>query len=319
MLVKSAWVKKQSAGNEKMQEISKAIQEGALAFLNAEYRLLLIFVVIASVALFGISMIVSTTSWMIVPAFIFGAIFSALAGNIGMRIATASNSRTAEAARTSLPEALKVSFSGGTVMGLGVASLAVIGLSLFFMIFLGQFMNGGADFYNNMTIVLETLAGFSLGAESIALFARVGGGIYTKAADVGADLVGKVEAGIPEDDPRNPATIADNVGDNVGDVAGMGADLFGSYVATVLATMVLGNYIIRDMSATVQYTDAFNNMGPILLPVLIAGIGIIASIIGTFFVKISSNDAKEAQVQKALDTRKLGFYGTYVISMLVLN
>ncbi len=302
MLVKSAWVKKQSAGNEKMQEISKAIQEGALAFLNAEYRLLLIFVVIASVALFGISMIVSTTSWMIVPAFIFGAIFSALAGNIGMRIATASNSRTAEAARTSLPEALKVSFSGGTVMGLGVASLAVIGLSLFFMIFLGQFMNGGADFYNNMTIVLETLAGFSLGAESIALFARVGGGIYTKAADVGADLVGKVEAGIPEDDPRNPATIADNVGDNVGDVAGMGADLFGSYVATVLATMVLGNYIIRDMSATVQYTDAFNNMGPILLPVLIAGIGIIASIIGTFFVKISSNDAKEAQVQKALDT-----------------
>tara|TARA_B110000879_G_scaffold36803_1_gene51160 strand:+ start:15 stop:1742 length:1728 start_codon:yes stop_codon:yes gene_type:complete len=153
-----------------------------------------------------------------------------------------------------------------------------------------------------MTIVLETLAGFSLGAESIALFARVGGGIYTKAADVGADLVGKVEAGIPEDDPRNPATIADNVGDNVGDVAGMGADLFGSYVATVLATMVLGNYIIRDMSANGQYTDSFNNMGPILLPIVIAGVGILASIIGTFFVKISSNDAKEAQVQKALDT-----------------
>ena len=302
MMIKSAWVKKQSAGNDKMKEISKAIQEGALAFLNAEYRLLLIFVVIASVALFGISMIVSTTSWMIVPAFIFGAIFSALAGNIGMRIATASNSRTAEAARTSLPEALKVSFSGGTVMGLGVASLAVIGLSLFFMIFLSQFMSEGGDFYNNMTIVLETLAGFSLGAESIALFARVGGGIYTKAADVGADLVGKVEAGIPEDDPRNPATIADNVGDNVGDVAGMGADLFGSYVATVLATMVLGNYIIRDMSANGQYTDSFNNMGPILLPIVIAGVGILASIIGTFFVKISSNDAKEAQVQKALDT-----------------
>ena len=302
MMIKSSWVKKQSAGNEKMQEISKAIQEGALAFLNAEYRLLLIFVVIASVALFGISMIVSTTSWLIVPAFIFGAIFSALAGNIGMRIATSSNSRTAEAARTSLPEALKVSFSGGTVMGLGVASLAVIGLSLFFMIFLSQFMSDGGNFYDNMTIVLETLAGFSLGAESIALFARVGGGIYTKAADVGADLVGKVEAGIPEDDPRNPATIADNVGDNVGDVAGMGADLFGSYVATVLATMVLGNYIIRDMSAAGQYTDAFNNMGPILLPIVIAGIGILASIIGTFFVKISSNDAKEAQVQKALDS-----------------
>ena len=302
MMIKSSWVKKQSAGNEKMQEISKAIQEGALAFLNAEYRLLLIFVVIASVALFGISIFVSTTSWMIVPAFIFGAIFSALAGNIGMRIATASNSRTAEAARTSLPQALKVSFSGGTVMGLGVASLAVIGLSLFFMIFLSQFMSDGGNFYDNMTIVLETLAGFSLGAESIALFARVGGGIYTKAADVGADLVGKVEAGIPEDDPRNPATIADNVGDNVGDVAGMGADLFGSYVATVLATMVLGNYIIRDMSANAQYTDAFNNMGPILLPIVIAGVGILASIIGTFFVKISSNDAKESQVQKALDT-----------------
>ena len=302
MMMKSSWVKKQSAGNDKMIEISKAIQEGALAFLNAEYRLLLIFVVIASVALFGISMVVPSTSWMIVPAFIFGAIFSALAGNIGMRIATASNARTAEAARTSLPEALKVSFSGGTVMGLGVASLAVIGLSLFFMIFLGQFMGNDADFYGNMTIVLETLAGFSLGAESIALFARVGGGIYTKAADVGADLVGKVEAGIPEDDPRNPATIADNVGDNVGDVAGMGADLFGSYVATVLATMVLGNYIIRDMSTNGQFTDSFNNMGPILLPIVIAGVGIIASIIGTFFVKISSNDAKESQVQKALDT-----------------
>ena len=302
MMMKSSWVKKQSAGNDKMKEISKAIQEGALAFLNAEYRLLLIFVIIASIALFGISMIVPSTSWMIVPAFIFGAIFSALAGNIGMRIATASNARTAEAARTSLPQALKVSFTGGTVMGLGVASLAVIGLSLFFMIFLGKFMGSAAGFYNNMTVVLETLAGFSLGAESIALFARVGGGIYTKAADVGADLVGKVEAGIPEDDPRNPATIADNVGDNVGDVAGMGADLFGSYVATVLATMVLGNYIIRDMSANGQFTDSFNNMGPILLPIVIAGVGIIASIIGTFFVKISSNDAKESQVQKALDT-----------------
>ena len=302
MAVKSSWVKKQSAGNDKMKEISKAIQEGALAFLNAEYRLLLIFVVIASIALFVISTLVPSTSWMIVPAFVFGAIFSALAGNIGMRIATASNARTAEAAKTSLPEALKVSFSGGTVMGLGVASLAVIGLSLFFMIFLSQFMGDGADFYHNMTIVLETLAGFSLGAESIALFARVGGGIYTKAADVGADLVGKVEAGIPEDDPRNPATIADNVGDNVGDVAGMGADLFGSYVATVLATMVLGNYIIRDMSVTTQYTDAFNNMGPILLPIVIAGVGVLASIIGTFFVRISGNDAKEAQVQKALDT-----------------
>ena len=302
MFVKMAWVKKQPAGDEKMQGISKAIKEGALAFLGAEYRLLAIFVVIASVALYGISLVVETTSWMIVPAFIFGAILSALAGNIGMRIATDSNARTAEAAKTSLPQALKVSFSGGTVMGLGVASLAVLGLSLLFLFFLGQFMGADGSFYENMTVVLETLAGFSLGAESIALFARVGGGIYTKAADVGADLVGKVEAGIPEDYPRNPATIADNVGDNVGDVAGMGADLFGSYVATVLAAMVLGNYLIKDMSAGGSFTDVFNNMGPILLPIVIAGVGILASIVGTFLVRISSNDAKESQVQRALDT-----------------
>ncbi|MGG6229343.1 sodium-translocating pyrophosphatase [Tenacibaculum sp. SDUM215027] len=302
MYIKMAWVKKQDPGNEKMQSISKSIKEGALAFLAAEYRLLLIFVVIASLALFGISQLVETTSIMIVPAFIIGAIFSALAGNIGMRIATDANARTAEAAKTSLPQALKVSFGGGTVMGLGVAGLAVLGLSLFFLLFVGQFITDGGNFYNEMTVVLEALAGFSLGAESIALFARVGGGIYTKAADVGADLVGKVEAGIPEDDPRNPATIADNVGDNVGDVAGMGADLFGSYVATVLAAMVLGNYVIRDMSITSPFSDAFNGMGPILLPLLIAGVGIVASIIGTFLVGIKDNTAKEAQVQKALDT-----------------
>ncbi|KXN98614.1 inorganic pyrophosphatase [Aequorivita aquimaris] len=303
MLVKMSWVKKQPAGSDRMQFISKSIKEGALAFLNAEYRLLVVFAVIAAVLLFVVSQMVPSTSWMIVPAFICGAIFSALAGNIGMRIATDANARTAEAAKTSLPQALKVSFGGGTVMGLGVAGLAVLGLSLFFLFFIGQFI--GTDplnFYDEMTIVLEALAGFSLGAESIALFARVGGGIYTKAADVGADLVGKVEAGIPEDDPRNPATIADNVGDNVGDVAGMGADLFGSYVATVLAAMVLGNYVIRDMSLDIPFTDNFNNMGPILLPVVIAGVGILASIIGTFFVKIKNNDAKEAQVQKALDT-----------------
>ena len=185
--------------------------------------------------------------------------------------------------------------------GLGVAGLAVLGLSLFFMLFVGQFMGQEGSFYNNMTMVLEALAGFSLGAESIALFARVGGGIYTKAADVGADLVGKVEAGIPEDDPRNPATIADNVGDNVGDVAGMGADLFGSYVATVLASMVLGNYIIKDMADAGVVNSAFDGMGPILLPVMIAGVGIIASIIGTFLIRIKDNSAKEAQVQGALD------------------
>ena len=301
MLIKMSWVKKQSPGNERMQEISRNIKEGALAFLSAEYRLLAIFVVIASIALFGISSLVETTSWMIVPAFVVGAIFSALAGNIGMRIATDANARTTEAARTSLPQALKVSFGGGTVMGLGVAGLAVLGLSLFFMLFVGQFMGQEGSFYNNMTMVLEALAGFSLGAESIALFARVGGGIYTKAADVGADLVGKVEAGIPEDDPRNPATIADNVGDNVGDVAGMGADLFGSYVATVLASMVLGNYIIKDMADAGVVNSAFDGMGPILLPVMIAGLGIIASIIGTFLIRIKDNSAKEAQVQGALD------------------
>ncbi|MDA0883124.1 MAG: sodium/proton-translocating pyrophosphatase, partial [Bacteroidetes bacterium] len=197
MLIKMAWVKKQNPGNERMQEISKSIKEGAMAFLSAEYRLLAVFVVIASLALFWISQVVDTTSWMIVPAFIIGAVFSAVAGNIGMRIATDSNSRTTEAARTSLPQALKVSFGGGTVMGLGVAGLAVLGLSLIFIFFLHTFMNEGGNFYNDMTVVLEALAGFSLGAESIALFARVGGGIYTKAADVGADLVGKVEAGIP--------------------------------------------------------------------------------------------------------------------------
>ena len=312
MALKASWVNKQDAGTDRMKEISKAIKEGALAFLNAEYRLLLIFVVVASIALFGISMVVETTSWLIVPAFIIGAVFSAVAGNVGMRIATSANARTTNAARTSLPDALKVSFNGGTVMGLGVAGLAVLGLSLIFLFFVNHFMGHG-DFYNDMTHVLEALAGFSLGAESIALFARVGGGIYTKAADVGADLVGKVEAGIPEDDPRNPATIADNVGDNVGDVAGMGADLFGSYVATVLASMVLGNYIIRDMSADTQFTDAFNGMGPILLPLAIAGVGIVASIIGTLFIRIKDNNAKESEVQKALN---LGNWSAIIITVI---
>lgn len=301
MTIKAAWVKKQARGDARMQSISKSIKQGALAFLHAEYRLLVIFIILASICLFVISQYVETTSWLIVPAFIIGGVFSALAGNIGMRIATEANARTAEAAKTSLPQALKVSFNGGTVMGLGVAGLAVLGLSLLLFFFTNQFVSGQEGLYHNMTIVLETLAGFSLGAESIALFARVGGGIYTKAADVGADLVGKVEAGIPEDDPRNPATIADNVGDNVGDVAGMGADLFGSYVATVLAAMVLGNYAIRDMSLLAPYQDAFNNMGPILLPLVIAGTGVIASIIGTFFVKIKSNEAREKQVQATLD------------------
>ena len=314
MAIKMSWVKKQDPGSEKMQSISKSIKEGALAFLTAEYRLLVIFVVAASIALFGVSLIVPSTHWIIVVAFIVGAVFSAFAGNIGMRIATDANTRTAEAAKTSLPKALQVSFGGGTVMGLGVAGLAVLGMSLFFLIFLQMFITDGGNFYSEMTIILEALAGFSLGAESIALFARVGGGIYTKAADVGADLVGKVEAGIPEDDPRNPATIADNVGDNVGDVAGMGADLFGSYVATVLAAMVLGNYVIRDISVNSTFTDSFNNLGPILLPLLIAGVGVVATIIGTFVVKIKDNDAREQQVQRALD---LGNWTSILITWIV--
>lgn len=303
MAVKRSWVLKQDAGDGKMKEISDYIYEGALAFLKAEYRLLTFFVIIASLALAGITFLPGAkTHLLIVIAFIFGAIFSALAGNMGMKIATKTNVRTTQAARTSLPQALKVSFGGGTVMGLGVAGLAVLGLTGFFIFFFHYFMNGVWTSSADMTMVLETLAGFSLGAESIALFARVGGGIYTKAADVGADLVGKVEAGIPEDDPRNPATIADNVGDNVGDVAGMGADLFGSYVATVLAAMVLGNYVLRDiLIANPAFTDAFGGIGPILLPMAIAGFGILFSIIGTTLVKIKDNNAKEAQVQGALN------------------
>ena len=209
---------------------------------------------------------------MIVPSFIIGAFFSALAGNIGMRIATDANARTAEAAKTSLPKALKVSFNGGTVMGLGVAGLAVLGLSLIFLFLLSQFYNMDSSFYTKMTLILETLAGFSLGAESIALFARVGGGIYTKAADVGADLVGKVEAGIPEDDPRNPGVIADNVGDNVGDVAGMGADIFESFVGSIIAAMVIAS--------------ASDEMGTeyLMIPILLAIVGYLASIVGVFSI-----------------------------------
>lgn len=309
MAILSRYVNKQSAGEENMKTIADHIAEGAMAFLKAEYRTLAIFVVIAGILLAVLSTQVETTHWFIVIAFVIGAGFSAIAGFIGMRIATKANVRTTQAARTSLPKALNISFSGGSVMGLGVAGLAVLGLSLLFALFFFYFMGGewapalvkGQEInaHKAMTVVLEVLAGFSLGAESIALFARVGGGIYTKAADVGADLVGKVEAGIPEDDPRNPATIADNVGDNVGDVAGMGADLFGSYVATVLAAMVLGNYVIRDNG--VDMLDGFGGIGPILLPVLIAGLGIIFSIVGMLFIRVNNNDAKESEVQRALN------------------
>ena len=320
MFVLRSWVVKQDTGTEKMSKLASYVKEGAMAFLNAEYRILAVFVVIAGILLGVISSVVETTHWFIVVAFVIGAVFSAVAGNIGMRIATDANVRTTQAARTSLPEALKVSFRGGTVMGLGVAGLAVFGLSALFALLVGWFMTEGGNFYNDMTIVLEALAGFSLGAESIALFARVGGGIYTKAADVGADLVGKVEAGIPEDDPRNPATIADNVGDNVGDVAGMGADLFGSYVATVLASMVLGNYVINEH---LQSTGEALGMGPILLPLMIAGVGILFSIIGTFLIRVNSNDAKEPEVQRALNMGNwtsivLTAIGSYVLINMML-
>lgn len=302
MFILQNWVTKQDAGDEKMQGIAKNIADGAMAFLKAEYRILAIFVAVATALLVWLSTLVATSHWLIGVAFIIGALFSVLAGYSGMRIATKANVRTTQAARSSLSKALNVSFKGGSVMGLGVAGLAVLGLSLLFSMFYNFFMGGDyatGGGYAGMSRVLEVLAGFSLGAESIALFARVGGGIYTKAADVGADLVGKVEAGIPEDDPRNPATIADNVGDNVGDVAGMGADLFGSYVATVLASMVLGNSVIR---YTDTANDGFGGIGPILLPILIAGMGIIFSIIGMLLVRVKDNaEVSSDTVQSALN------------------
>ena len=308
------WVTKQDAGDSKMQGIADAIAAGAMAFLKAEYRILAIYVVIAGALLGWLSTQVETSHPLIVVSFVIGALFSVLAGFFGMRIATKANVRTTQAARTSLSQALKVSFNGGAVMGLGVAGLAVLGLSALFAIFYVFFMDGqyGADGSRVMARVLEVLAGFSVGAESIALFARVGGGIYTKAADVGADLVGKVEAGIPEDDPRNPATIADNVGDNVGDVAGMGADLFGSYVATVLAAMVLGNSVIRD-SGGIQ--DVFGGIGPILLPVAIAGVGILLSIVGMWLVRIK--EGAEANINTVQGALNRGNWTSIILTAVV--
>ncbi len=291
MFLKSSWVSRQDAGDEKMVGLSNHIAKGAMAFLVAEWKVLAVFSVFAAIIL-AVSGTVpeANSSPLIAVSFFIGALFSALAGYFGMNIATKANVRTTQAARTSLPKALKVSFTGGTVMGVGVASLAVLGLSLLFIVFCSIPAFSAEANTKEMMRILEVLAGFSLGAESIALFARVGGGIYTKAADVGADLVGKVEAGIPEDDPRNPATIADNVGDNVGDVAGMGADLFGSYVATILATMVLGNEVFSK--------DVFGGIGPIILPMVIAALGLVFSIVGAWFVKIK---AEEDSVQKALN------------------
>jgi K(+)-stimulated pyrophosphate-energized sodium pump len=303
--IMGSWVSKQSAGNDRMKEISGHIANGAMAFLKAEYKILTYFVILASMLLAWLGSSHENSHWSIGIAFVVGAFFSALAGYIGMRIATKANVRTAEAARTSLSKALKVSFAGGSVMGMGVAGLAVLGLGGLFLVIVQLLAPGAAVASIEMERAIEVLTGFSLGAESIALFARVGGGIYTKAADVGADLVGKVEAGIPEDDPRNPATIADNVGDNVGDVAGMGADLFGSYVATVLATMVLG----RETTST---GDMFDGMAPMLLPMLIAGLGIVFSIIGTWFVRIKDGgELSTSAVQNALN---LGNWGSIILT-----
>jgi len=293
MAVKAAWVTKQDAGDGDMAQLAGYIADGAMAFLRAEWKILGYFVILAGGLLAWSGTTVATSSPVIAISFLIGAFLSAFAGFLGMRIATKANVRTTQAARSSLAKALKVSFTGGTVMGLGVAGLAIIGLGSLFIVFytiyvknvVGSTVNG-----EDMAKALDVLAGFSLGAESIALFARVGGGIYTKAADVGADLVGKVEAGIPEDDVRNPATIADNVGDNVGDVAGMGADLFGSYVATMLATMVLGREIVSH--------DTFGGIAPILLPMVIAGLGLIFSIVGAAFVSIKN---ETDSVQKALN------------------
>ena len=306
--LKYVWVGKQDAGNERMQEISRYISEGAMAFLRAEWKILGYFVVIVSLLLAIMAFSNPHSHWSIAVAFIVGAVFSATAGYIGMKVATKANVRTAQAARTSLRKALNVSFTGGSVMGMGVAGLAVLGLGSLFIVLKLVFAPESSVNSMDMLKAIEVLTGFSLGAESIALFARVGGGIYTKAADVGADLVGKVEAGIPEDDPRNPATIADNVGDNVGDVAGMGADLFGSYVATVLATIVLGQ------QTTVIGDDGLGGLSPILLPMLIAGIGILFSIAGTWFVRIKDTAAlSTSNVQKALN---MGNWGSIIFTAI---
>ena len=303
-----SWVTKQPAGDANMQKLSGYIADGAIAFLKAEWKVLAYFAIPTAILLFWLGSNKGTpehpihSSPIIAFSFLLGAFLSALAGYIGMKIATKANVRTAQAARTSLSKALEVSFTAGSVMGMGVAGLAVLGLGGLFIALYNIFAKDMPLTSIEMRTAIEVLAGFSLGAESIALFARVGGGIYTKAADVGADLVGKVEAGIPEDDVRNPATIADNVGDNVGDVAGMGADLFGSYVATILATMVLGQEI--------EVTDNFGGFSPILLPMMIAGVGLLASLVSTFFVRIKGEDSS---VQNALN---LGNWASVIITFV---
>ncbi len=303
VLIKNNWVNKQEVGNEKMATIAKNISSGAMSFLKAEYRILSIFVLCLAILLYIKGSNEEGSHGMVALSFIVGAICSALAGFIGMRVATKANVRTTNAARKSLGKALEVAFAGGSVMGLGVVGLGVLGLSGLFATY--QEIWPGQD---NLTLVLNVLTGFSMGASSIALFARVGGGIYTKAADVGADLVGKVEAGIPEDHPLNPATIADNVGDNVGDVAGMGADLFESYVGSIIGTMVLGAFIITP--------DVAGGMGAVFLPLVIAALGIIISIIGTLFVKVKEG----GNPQTALNIGEFGSAGLMVVvSYFVIN
>ncbi|MCB9777999.1 MAG: sodium-translocating pyrophosphatase [Alphaproteobacteria bacterium] len=299
--IKASWVNKQDAGNETMREIASRIQEGAMAFLKREYTVLAGFVAVVAVLLAGANMSGENQSPIIAASFVVGAMASGLAGFIGMRIATNANVRTTQAATKGLPQALQVAFSGGTVMGMAVVGLALLGLGSLFLVYSGVF---GTDSHGIQT-VLNVITGFSMGASSIALFARVGGGIYTKAADVGADLVGKVEAGLPEDDPRNPAVIADNVGDNVGDVAGMGADLFESYVGAIIGAMVLGY----------GFQSAHDgDLNPIILPMLIAAAGIICSILGTFVVRTKEG----GNPQHALDAGAFGAAGVMAVLTFVL-
>ena len=298
VFVKSAWVGKQDQGDDKMKNIAKNIADGAMSFLKAEYKILSIFVAAVAILLYFKGNAEEGSNGVVAISFIVGAICSALAGFIGMKVATKANVRTTHAARTSLGKALEVAFAGGAVMGLGVVGLGVLGLSGLFMIY--------SEMGWGINEVLNVLSGFSLGASSIALFARVGGGIYTKAADVGADLVGKVEAGIPEDHPLNPATIADNVGDNVGDVAGMGADLFESYVGSIIGTMVLG----AAFATVPAFADSFNGLGAVYLPLVLASIGIIMSIIGTFFVKVKDG----GNPQTALNVGEFGSAGLMLVA-----
>jgi K(+)-stimulated pyrophosphate-energized sodium pump len=299
---KTGWVTRQDAGTDKMKSIANAIAVGAMAFLKAEYRVLAIFVVAVAVLL-GVSGNTPESSPLVAASFILGAFCSALAGFIGMRVATKANVRTTNAARTSLGKALEIAFAGGSVMGLGVVGLGVLGLSVLFIVYSNMF---GTSDYASVNRVITVITGFSFGASSIALFARVGGGIYTKAADVGADLVGKVEAGIPEDHPLNPATIADNVGDNVGDVAGMGADLFESYVGSIISTMVLGAVFMTSST----FSDEFNGLSAVLLPLLLAGVGIVTSIIGTFFVRVKEG----GDPQRALNIGEFGSSAVMIVA-----